>query len=113
VLEIAVREVGDVGVLDARGRILIGEGNDRLQRELQLLIQKGYRKIVVNLDGVAQIDSSGINTLARHCTILARAQGSLKLVCPSGRVRNTLELMRLLQAIPAFDDEAAALASFR
>jgi len=99
--------------MEARGRILIGDTTDQLQRELQFLIKGGWRKILVNLSEVAQIDSSGISTLVRNCTALTRAGGSMKLVCPPGRVRNALKLTRLLDAIPTFDEEAKALTSFQ
>ncbi len=111
-LEVSVRESGDVRILEARGRATIGEGSDRLHRELRFLIDNGWRKILVNLAEVQQIDSSGISALVRNCSGLVRAGGSLKLVCPPGRVRDALEVTRLLAVIPAFNDEGSALASF-
>lgn len=112
-LSVSVREAGDIRIVDARGCATLGEGSDRLQRELQNVIRTGWRKIVVNLAEVEQIDSAGIGVLVRNCTALARANGTLKLVCPAGRVRDALKVTRLVESIPTFDAEALALASFR
>ncbi len=111
-LEVSVREVGDVRIVDARGRLTIGEASDRLHRELQRLMESGYRKILVNLTDVQKIDSTGISTLVRNCLTLSRTGGTLKLVCPAGRVRDALSVTRLVESIPTFKDETSALASF-
>lgn len=112
-LDVSIRDIGNVRILDVRGRATLGEGSDRLHRELRSLIASGWRKVLVNLAEVQQIDSSGISALVRNCTNLVRSGGSLKLVCPPGRVRDALEVTRLLSVIPAFNDEPAALASFQ
>lgn len=112
-LDISIREVGHVRILDLQGKLIIGPEADQLHAELRRLIENGLRQIVVNLSHVAQIDSTGISTLVRNSTGLVRAGGSLKLVCPAGRVRDALEMTRLVGAIPTFGDEPQALASFR
>ena len=112
-LQATIRESGDVTILDLEGRATIGVGNDALAAELGRLLQGGARKLLVNLYGVAQIDSSGISSLVRTFLALENSGGSLKLLVPAGRVRQVLSVARLLSAIPTFDDEAAALESFR
>ena len=111
-LQISARQVGDVTVLDLQGRVTIGRGNDLLGNELRELFDRGTRKLLINLIGVPQMDSSGLSTLVRSFVSLQRAGGSLKLMHPTGHVREVLELTRLLQSIPTFEDEAVALASF-
>jgi anti-sigma B factor antagonist len=111
-LQISTRQSGDVTILDLQGRVTIGRGSDLLSNELRDLVERGTRKLLVNLMGVPQMDSSGISTLVRSFVSLQRAGGSLKLLQPVGHVREVLELTRLLQSIPTFDNEAAALASF-
>ncbi len=111
-LEVSIREAGDVRIVDARGRLTIGEASDRLHRELQRLAEGGWRKILVNLTEVQKIDSTGISTLVRNCISVSRAGGSLRLACPAGRVREALRVTRLVESIPTFDDETSALASF-
>lgn len=112
-LRATIRSSGEVTILELEGRAIVGAGNDRLAGELQQLIQSGPRKLLVNLAGVTQVDSSGISTLVQAFVTLRQAGGSLKLLGASGRVREVLSMTRLLDTIPNFDDEAAALASFR
>ncbi len=111
-LQISSRKSGDVVVLDIQGRATIGRSNEELSNELRSLIEAGNRKILVNLSGVSQIDSSGISTIVRSFVTIRRRGGILKLFHATGHVLEVLELTRLIQTIPSFDDEASALASF-
>ena len=111
-MEINVRESGGVSVLEVHGRLTIGEPSDQLHAALQSVVQKGAKKVVVILNGIPQIDSSGISTLVRISIQLAREGGVLRLVCGPGRVRDALTVTRLVEAIPTFESESAALANF-
>jgi anti-sigma B factor antagonist len=112
-LQISMRESGNVTIVDLQGRVTIGVDNDLLSRHLRELVTKGARNLLINLADVAQIDSSGIGTIAGVFVTLDRYGGSLKLLSPRGRVRTVLEVMRLLDRIPTFEDESQALASFQ
>jgi anti-anti-sigma factor len=111
-MEINVRNTGGISVLEVHGRLTIGEPSDQLHEALQSVIQDGGRKVVVNLDGVPQIDSSGISTLVRISIRLTRENGALHLVCGHGRVRDALTVTRLIEAIPTFETDSAALQGF-
>jgi|SRR5580700_284463 anti-anti-sigma factor len=112
-LEISIRESDGVTIVELNGRASIGPNTDRLDHELRRLKADGVRKILVNLAGLTMIDSSGIATIAGSYVSLTRQGGSLKLLRPSNRVREVLTVMRILNSIPTFEDEAEALASFR
>jgi len=112
-LQIATRKSGDVIVLDLVGRVIIGASNDSLSAELRKLADVAPCDVLVNLVGVTQMDSSGISTLVRSFVTLERQGGSLKILNPTGHVKEVLELTRLIQSIPSFTDEAKAVASFR
>jgi anti-sigma B factor antagonist len=112
-LQISIRESGDVTILDLQGRATIGVDSDLLSSHLQRLVAKGVRKLLLNLKDVTQLDSSGMSAITRMFVSLGRQGGSLKLLCPSGRVREVLRVIRLPDIIPTFEDETEALASFR
>ena len=111
-MEISVRQSNGVHTLEVHGRLTIGEPSEQLTEVLQLVVQGGGRKVVVNLNGVPQIDSSGISSLVRSSIQLAREGGALHLVCGHGRVRDALTVTRLVEAIPTFETDSSALATF-
>jgi anti-anti-sigma factor len=111
-MEINVRHSGAVSILEVHGRLTIGEPSEQLHDALNSVIHAGANKVVVVLNGIPQIDSSGISTLVRISIKLAREGGVLRLVCGPGRVRDALTVTRLVEAIPTFESEPAALANF-
>ena len=111
-LQISIRESGDVTILDLQGRATIGVDSDLLSGQLQRLVANGARKLLLNLADVTQLDSSGISVIAGTYVSLSSQGGSLKLLCPRGRVRAVLRVIRLLDIVPTFEDETQAVASF-
>jgi len=112
-LQISIRESGDVTILDLQGRATIGADSDLLISHLQRLVANGVRKLLLNLADLTQLDSSSISAIVETYLSLRHQGGSLKLLCPCGRVRAMLRVIRLPDIIPTFEDEAQALASFR
>lgn len=111
-LEVSAREADGVHFVQVNGRLTIGEPSEHLSEFVQNLMKQGARKLVVNLNEIPQIDSSGISVLVKLSISLARQNGGLHLVCGPGRVRDALTVTRLVEAIPTFDTEAAAAAGF-
>jgi anti-anti-sigma factor len=111
-MEISLREDHGIHLLEVRGRLTIGEPAEQLNEALQSIVKGNGRKVVINLNGVPQIDSSGISSLVRISIQLAREGGAAHLVCGPGRVRDALTVTRLVEAIPTFDSESAAIAGF-
>ena len=111
-MQIKVRGSGTVPIVDVLGRLTIGEPSEQLHQALEELLKTGTRHVIVDLNGVPQIDSSGISALVRMSIKLTREGGALRLVCRPGRVRDALTVTRLVEAIPTFDNETAALANF-
>jgi anti-sigma B factor antagonist len=113
-LQISLRKYDDVTILNLRGRSTINGGeSELLSSRLQELLANGVRKVLLNLANLTQVDSSGISIIIETYVSLKRQAGDLKLLCPRGRVLEVLEVFRLLDTIPTFEDETKALASFR
>ncbi len=112
-LQISIRESGDVTILDLQGRVTIGVDSDLLSGQLENLVANGVRNLLLNLADVTQLDSSGVSAIVGTYVSLRRQGGSLKLLCPCGRVRAVLQVIHMPEIIPTFEDETEALASFR
>ena len=112
-LQISIRESGDVTILDLQGRVTIGVDSDLLSGQLENLVANGVRNLLLNLADVTQLDSSGVSAIVGTYVSLRRQGGSLKLLCPRGRVRAVLQVIHMPEIIPTFEDETEALASFR
>lgn len=113
-LQISIRESDDVTILDLRGRSTIDGGeSELLDSHLQKLIASGARKLLLNLADLTQVDSSGLGVIVGTCASLRRQGGDLRVLRPTGLVLEVFRVLRLLDAIPSFEDESQALASFR
>ena len=107
------REINDVAIIDFSGKITLGEGSSTLRRTIKELIDKGHRKIVLNLYDVDYIDSSGIGELVSGYTTVRNAEGELKRLHLTKRVHDLLQITRLFTVFDVQSDEDTALRSFR
>ena len=111
-IKLTNRQVGDVTVVDAAGRITLGEGSSALRDMLRDMVAKGQKKILLNLSEVSYIDSSGIGELVSGFTTVTNSGGSLKLLNLNKRVKDLLQITKLYTVFDVHDDEASAVRSF-
>lgn len=111
-MHIEERAVGDVTVLDLKGRVTLGEGDELLKDKVNSLINQGRRKLVLNLAEVPYIDSAGLGEIVRTYTTVSRQGGSLKLLSLTKRISDLLAITKLLTVFETFDSEADAVKSF-
>jgi anti-sigma B factor antagonist len=111
-LQISTRKSAGVTIVDLKGKATLGADNDLLQSSLRELTAGGERNLLLNLADLTQVDSSGIGTIAATFVSVSRQGGTLKLLCPRGRVRTALDVLKWFDCI-RFEDEAEALASFQ
>lgn len=111
-VKLTTRQVGDVSVMDAVGRITLGEGSSTFRETLRELVTKGQKKVLLNLADVSYIDSSGIGELVSGFTSVTNQGGQLKLLHLNKRVQDLLQITKLYTVFEVFEDEAAAVRSF-
>jgi anti-sigma B factor antagonist len=111
-VDIEVRSQGTVKIIKLRGRLALGEPVERLRETMTDLLSSGENRLVLDLEELATMDSSGIGLLSRFLTSTKQQGGSLKLVNPSKFVVQTLKLVGLLNLFETFPDTQAAAASF-
>jgi anti-sigma B factor antagonist len=111
-INLTTHKNGDVTIVDASGRLTLGEGTSDLRKRMRELVEGGSRKIVLNLADVSYIDSSGIGELVAGYTTVATSGGALKLLNLAKRVHELLTITKLYTIFESFEDEASAVASF-
>ena len=111
-MEIAERTVSDVTVLDLKGKMTLGEGDELLKDKINSLLSQGKKKLILNLEGVPYIDSAGLGEIVRTYTTVSRQGGSLKLLNLTKRIEDLLSITKLLTVFETFDTEPEAIKSF-
>ena len=112
-MEIRSRERGSAVVLDVSGRLTAGAGADQLRGTIAQLAGEGKNKVLLNLEELVFMDSTGLGSLAASSELLRRTGGHLGVVNARGPVKNVFQITRLNKVFPDFENEDAALASFR
>lgn len=111
-MKISEREAGDITILDIEGRIMFGDGEERFRDAVTRLIESGRVKLVLNMALVPYIDSAGISQLVRTFVTAGNRGGRMKLLHLTKRVRELLNITRLLTVFEAFESEEEAVGSF-
>ena len=111
-MEIDERPTGEVIILDLKGKLTIGEGDELLKGKVNSLVQQGHRKLLLNLKGVPYADSAGLGEIVHTYTTVNRQGGKLKLLHLTKRIEDLLSITKLLTVFETFESEQEAVQSF-
>jgi len=112
-MQIEERVVDGVTILDLKGKITLGEGDEALKDKINSLLMQEKKKILLNLADVPYIDSAGLGEIVRTYTTVSRQGGQLKLVNLTKRITDLLMITKLLTVFETFESEPDALKSYR
>jgi anti-sigma B factor antagonist len=111
-MQIEERVVDTVTILDLKGKITLGEGDEALKDKINSLLMQDKKKILLNLADVPYIDSAGLGEIVRTYTTVSRQGGQLKLVNLTKRITDLLMITKLLTVFETFESEPDALKSY-
>ncbi len=112
-LYIKERQLGDVTVLDLKGRVRVGGATVAMHKSFRSLVQEEKLLIILNLADVTHIDSSGLGELiSSHISVFNKG-GEIKLVQLTEALRALMSATKLLTIFDVYENEADALLSFR
>ena len=111
-MRVNVRQREGVTILDLKGKITIGVGDVALRDAIHEALSAGATKILVNLQDVSTIDSSGVGELVSSYTTVTNRGGKLKLLNLPPKVADILQITQLITVFDVFEDEDEALRSF-
>ncbi len=111
-MQIDERTAGDVTILDLKGRMTLGEGDEAFKDKVNSLVHQGRKNILVNLANVTHLDSAGLGELVGAYTTVSKAGGSMKLLNLTKRLHDLLAITKLLTIFDTFESEQDALKQF-
>jgi anti-sigma B factor antagonist len=111
-MKATVRHIGKIAVVDLSGKITIGEGDVVLRERVTELLEGGHQSVLLNLEKVSYMDSAGIGELVACYKRAKEKDGTVKLLNPSGKVYDLLQLTKLEEVFETFKDEKEALVSY-
>ena len=106
-----VRQSHSIILIDVEGRLTLSEGS-ALRQMLCDLVKKGHKKIVLNLQGVHYLDSSGIGHLVNSYNFIKKQGGELKTICLAPKVKEVIKATNLAGIFEDYGDEQTAVRSF-
>jgi len=106
-----IRQVGQVSIVDVAGKLTSFESG-ALRNSIAHLLKQGRTHILLNLNGVDYLDSSGIGDLVQTYMTVIKRGGEMKVVGLTDKVEEILKITKLYQVFQEFQDERSALQSF-
>ena len=113
IMQVEIREVGDVVIIDLRGKLSAGGGDRVLKETLDELLSDSRKKLLLNLSDVSFMDSAGVGELVAGLRTARGLGASLRLLNANERVHSTLYISRLLPIFELYRSEKEALERFR
>lgn len=112
-LYINERRIGDVTVLDLKGRIRITGRTNGLHKSIRCLVEEGKTRILLNLSQVTHIYSSGLDELVASRVTVSNKGGEIKLLHLIEQMREVITAANLSAVFDIYNDEYDAIASFK
>ena len=111
-LKLSTREVQGVTVVEAVGRIVLGEETNTLREQVKEMLANGKKKIVLNLGQIDFIDSSGLGALVGLYSTAGAQGAQIRLSNITKRFHELLQITKLLTVFDVYQNEELAVSSF-
>jgi anti-anti-sigma factor len=110
-MPLLARKQGDTFIVALDGRLAVGGPVDEFRAKwMDVVVDASIRNVVLNLEKVTMVDSSGIGTIIRCHSALAKNGGTMKIVGASHSIREAFKITRLDRVFEFHDTEESALA---
>jgi anti-sigma B factor antagonist len=112
-LDIETRTQDGVEIVKLTGRLCMGQPLDRFNSTMSELLRQSHNKIVLDVEEVPTIDSSGIGLLVRYLTTAKQSGGNIRLFKPSRFTVQTLKMVGVLNLFAIYEELSQAVTSFQ
>lgn len=110
-MDLDIKENGIFCTLKLKGRLVCGEPVNQFEGAFLNALSGGHIFLIVDLEAVPFLDSSGIGSLVSALRSSSQAGGSVKLVKPADFVSKTLKMVGVLNLFGVFENEDDAVAA--
>lgn len=110
-MDLDIKQSGNICTLKLKGRFVSGEPVSQFESAFQSALASGHIFLVLDLEAMPYMDSSGIGSIVNALRMSTKLGGSAKLVKPSSFVSKTFKMCGLLGLFGVFDTEAEAVAA--
>lgn len=111
-MKITQRTQDDILILYPEGKITLGDGDQELGEAVRTGLEAGARKLILNLEKVTYLDSSGVGELVGCYTSVKNKNGGLRICGLNQRIFGLIKMTSLHSVFDVKDSEAEALAGF-
>jgi anti-sigma B factor antagonist len=111
-LKLETHVTDGITIVAAHGRIVLGEDSAALRDTLKQVLSSS-REVVLNLSGVTYIDSSGLGMLVAVYSSARSSGADIKLAGLGQRLRDLMQITKLVTVFEVYDNEQQAIAAFR
>ncbi len=111
-MAISTRIIIGVAILDLQGEMTFWKGSGELHNKVRELVDTGIRNILLNAQGVGEVDSSGIGEFVGSYTTVSNRGGHLKLLNLTDKLNQVIETTNLNNIFEIYDNEQGAISSF-
>ncbi len=111
-MDLDVRQSGNICTLKVKGPLKSGPPVDELKQTIQSALASGHVNIVLNLEAMPVLDSSGIGAIVNALRLAKKAGGDVKLVNPSSFAEKTFKMVGILNLFTVYDTEGSAVTAF-
>ncbi len=111
-MAISTRIIKGVAILDLQGEMTFWQGSGELHNKVRELVDTGIRNILLNAQGLGEVDSSGIGEFVGSYTTVSNRGGHLKLLNLTDKLNQVIETTNLNNVFETYDNEQRAISSF-
>jgi anti-sigma B factor antagonist len=108
---ITTRTIDAITILSPHGTLSAGREDAALRQAVRVAFEGGARTVILNMEDVPGIDSSGVAALASGHMTAANRGGHLKLCHLTHKLKEVFHVMRLLTVFDCYETEADAISS--
>ena len=106
------KKIDDIMIVTLKGKLILQADTDQLHDYIKSVLDRGTKKIILNLKNLSRISSIGIGAILRALTIVREAEGDLRLAGLDSNIKNIFEITKLIGIIQIFDQNDQAIESF-